>query len=133
MWRPLTVADVAELARLYAAAERVDPTGEHFRAEDLTEQLTGPNVDLPGASLAAWAGDRMIGYGLIRRRDEANPVHLVNLESIVHPEHRDAAIAAQLIEWFATTSRRIHATTSRTRPWNCATSPTRTSAGWRAC
>ena len=32
----------------------------------------------------------MIGYGLIRRRDEANPVHMVRIQSIVHPNHRTA-------------------------------------------
>lgn len=116
IWRPLAVTDATELARLYAAAEQADPTGEHVSAEDLTAELTGPNVDLPGATLAAWAGNRMIGYGLIRRRDEANPVHLVHLQSIVHPDYRDEAIAQHLIEWFARTSRSVHAHSFPTAP-----------------
>jgi mycothiol synthase len=108
-WRPLTIADATELARLYAAAERVDRTGEHFDADDLTDVLTEPNVDLPRATIAAWAGDRMVAYGIVHRRDQANPVHLVYLESIVHPEYRDDAIAAHLIEWFVKTGRDVHA------------------------
>jgi hypothetical protein len=84
-WRPLTIADATELALLYAAAEEVDRTGEHFGADDLAEVLTEPNVDLPRATIAAHAGDRMVAYGIVHRRDQANPVHLVYLESIVHP------------------------------------------------
>ena len=109
VWRPLALADAAELARLHAAAEQVDRTGEHYSAEDLTAEPTGPNIDLPGATLAAWSGDRLVGYGLVRRRDQANPVHRVHLESIVHPDHRDDTTAAHLIAWFARTSRQVHA------------------------
>ncbi len=108
-WRPLTIADAAELARLYAAAEEADRTGEHFDADDLTEVLTEPNVDLARATIAAWAGDRMVAYGIVHRRDQANPVHLVYLESMVHPEYRDDTIAAHLIEWFVKTGREVHA------------------------
>lgn len=108
-WRPLTIADAAELARLCAAAEKVDRTGEHFSADDLTDVLTEPSVDLSRATIAARAGDRMVAYGIVHRRDEANPVHVVYLESVVHPEYRDDAIAAHLIEWFSNTSRDVHA------------------------
>jgi mycothiol synthase len=108
-WRPLTIADATELALLYAAAEEVDRTGEHFGADDLAEVLTEPNVDLPRATIAAHAGDRMVAYGIVHRRDQANPVHLVYLESIVHPEYRDDAVAAHLTEWFVKTGREVHA------------------------
>jgi mycothiol synthase len=108
-WRPLTIADATELARLHAAAEQVDRTDEHLDADDLTDVLTDPNVDLARATTSAWAGDRMVACGIVHRRDEANPVHLVYLESIVHPEYRDDAVAAHLIEWFARTARDVHA------------------------
>src|SRR6266498_4160043 len=108
-WRPLTLDDAGALARLYAAAEAVDRTGEHFSAEDMAEELAGPNIDLPGATIGAWLGDRLIGYGLVRHRDAAEPVHMVRLQSVVHPDHRDDAVGAHLIEWFVEASRKVHA------------------------
>ncbi|WP_328646697.1 GNAT family N-acetyltransferase [Amycolatopsis sp. NBC_00348] len=107
-WRPLTLDDDAALAGLYAAAEEVDRTGEHFSTEDLREELEGPNIDLATASTGAWVGDRLVGYGLVRRRDAANPVHMIRLQSVVHPDHRDDAVGAHLAEWFTRTSREVH-------------------------
>ncbi|MGW4522995.1 GNAT family N-acetyltransferase [Amycolatopsis sp. NPDC004378] len=107
-WRPLTLDDVPALARLYAAAEEVDRTGEHLSAEDLREELEAPNVDLARATTGAWAGDELAGYGLVRRRDAANPVHMVRVQSAVHPDHRTDAVGAHLVEWFARTSREVH-------------------------
>ncbi len=108
-WRPLTLADAGALARLYAAAEAVDHTGEHFSEEDMLEELKGPNIDLAGATTGAWLGDRLIGYGLVRRRDAAEPVHMVRLQSAVHPDHRDDVLGSPLIEWFVETSRKVNA------------------------
>ncbi|MDS0137857.1 MULTISPECIES: GNAT family N-acetyltransferase [unclassified Amycolatopsis] len=107
-WRPLTLGDAPALARLYAAAEEVDRTGEHFSAEDFREELAGPNVDLARATVGAWAGDRLVGYGLVRRRDAADPVHMIRLQSIVHPDSRTDAVGAHLVEWFTRTSREVH-------------------------
>ncbi|WP_410670814.1 GNAT family N-acetyltransferase [Amycolatopsis sp. cmx-4-68] len=108
-WRPLTLDDVPALARLYAAAEEVDRTGDHFGEADLRDELVAPNVDLARATVGAWAGDELIGYGLVRRRDAADPVHMVRLQSVVHPRHRDDAVGAHLAGWFARTSREVHA------------------------
>jgi mycothiol synthase len=107
-WRPLTLADVPALTRLYAAAEEVDRTGDHFSDDDLREELEGPNIDLARATVGAWDGDRLAGYGLILRRAAANPVHMVRLQSVVHPEHRGEAVGEYLIEWFTRTSRDVH-------------------------
>ncbi|WP_370972110.1 GNAT family N-acetyltransferase [Amycolatopsis sp. cg9] len=107
-WRPLTLADVPALTRLYEVAEEVDRTGEHFSEEDLREELEGPNIDLARATIGAWAGDRLVGYGLIRRRDAADPVHMIRLQSIVHPDHRDDVLGAHLAGWFSRTSHEVH-------------------------
>lgn len=107
-WRPLTLGDVPALTRLYAAAEEVDRTGDHFSEEDLREELEGPNVDLARATTGVWDGDELIGYALVRRRDAANPVHMVRLQSVVHPARRDDALGAHLVEWFTRTSREVH-------------------------
>src|SRR3954468_10496234 len=100
-WRPLTLDDAPALAGLYAAAEEVDRTGDHFSAEDLRDELEAPNVDLARATAGAWAGDRLVGYGLVLRRATATPVHMIRLQSVVHPEHRGDAVGTHLVEWFA--------------------------------
>ncbi|ADJ43876.1 acetyltransferase [Amycolatopsis mediterranei S699] len=106
--RPLTLDDAPALARLYAAAEEIDRTGDHFSADDLRDELDAPNVDLLRATVGAWAGDRLVGYGLVRRRDAADPVHMIRLQSVVHPQHRTDAVGTHLVEWFARTSREVH-------------------------
>jgi ribosomal protein S18 acetylase RimI-like enzyme len=107
-WRPLTLDDAPALARLYTAAEETDRTGEHLGAEDLREELEAPNVDLARATAGAWAGEKLVGYGLVRRRDAADPVHMIRLQSVVHPEYRTDAVGTHLVEWFARTSREVH-------------------------
>ncbi|MCR6484517.1 GNAT family N-acetyltransferase [Amycolatopsis sp. OK19-0408] len=107
-WRPLTLDDVPALTRLYAAAEQVDRTGEHLSEEDLREELEGPNVDLARATVGAWAGEELVAYGLVRRRDAANPVHMLRIQSAVHPEHRTDAVGAHLVGWFARTGREVN-------------------------
>jgi mycothiol synthase len=107
-WRPLTLDDVPALARLYAAAEEVDRTGDHFSDEDLRDELEGPNIDLARATTGAWAGETLVAYGLVRRRDAVNPVHMVRLQSVVHPAYRTDAVGAHLVGWFSRTSREVH-------------------------
>ncbi|OXM55828.1 GNAT family N-acetyltransferase [Amycolatopsis thailandensis] len=108
-WRPLTMEDMPRLAETFAAAERVEPIEEHYSAEDLAEEIGSPNVDLPTATTSAWDGGKLVAYGLLRRRDAANPAHMVRVETLVHPGYRDDAIAARLTAWFEKTGKEIHA------------------------
>ncbi|WP_181775822.1 GNAT family N-acetyltransferase [Amycolatopsis pittospori] len=108
-WRPLTLDDMPQLAATFAAAERVEPIDEHYNAEDLAEEIGSPNVDLPTATTSAWDGDTLVAYGLLRRRDAANPAHMVRVETLVHPEYRDDAIAEHLAGWFEETGKQVHA------------------------
>ncbi|KZB80398.1 GNAT family N-acetyltransferase [Amycolatopsis regifaucium] len=108
-WRPLTMDDMPRLAETFAAAERVEPIDEHYSAEDLAEEIASPNVDLPTATTSAWDGETLVAYGLLRRRDAANPAHMVRVETLVHPEYREDAIAAHLTGWFEEAGKRVHA------------------------
>jgi mycothiol synthase len=116
-WRPLTLDDVPAFTRLYAAAEEVDRTGDHFSDEDLRDELEGPNIDLARATTGAWAGETLVAYGLVRRRDAANPVHMIRLQSVVHPEYRTDAVGAHLVEWFSRTSREVNERTFPDAPF----------------
>ncbi|RSM76144.1 GNAT family N-acetyltransferase [Amycolatopsis sp. WAC 01375] len=109
-WRPLTLDDMPRLAETFAEAERVEPIDEHYSAEDLAEEIGTPTVDLPTASTSAWDGDTLVAYGLLRKRDAADPVHMMRVETLVHPAYRDAAIAARLTGWFEEAGKKLHAT-----------------------
>ncbi|WET77692.1 GNAT family N-acetyltransferase [Amycolatopsis sp. QT-25] len=109
-WRPLTMDDMPRLAETFAEAERVEPIEEHYSADDLAEEIGTPTVDLPTASTSAWDGETLVAYGLLRKRDAADPVHMMRVETVVHPAYRDAALAARLTSWFEEAGRKLHAT-----------------------
>lgn len=107
-WRPLTLDDSEQLAGLFAAAQDVDRTGEHYSAEDLREELDAPNIDLPSGSIGAWAGDQLVSYGAIGRRDIADPVDMPRVEALTHPDFRTDEVAARLMTWFLDAGKRLH-------------------------
>ncbi|MFI5609177.1 GNAT family N-acetyltransferase [Amycolatopsis sp. NPDC051903] len=107
-WRPLTLGDAEPLADLFAAAEAVDRTGEHYTAGDLREEMAGPDVDLALGSTGGWAGEWLVSYAAIRRRDSADPVHMPRVESVTRPDFRTADLAAHLTTWFLDAGKRVH-------------------------
>jgi ribosomal protein S18 acetylase RimI-like enzyme len=108
VWRPLTLDDAQSLAELFAEAEALDPIGEHYSAEDLREELTGPHVDLAEGSTSAWDGGKLVAYAVVSVRDAADPVHQVRIESLVRPGYRDDAIGEYLVDWFSRAGARRH-------------------------
>lgn len=108
-WRPLRLDDTVQLAQLFAAAETVDPTGEHYSAEDLREQLESPHMSLSDASIAGWDGDRLVAYGAVGRRDAANPEHKARVEGLVHPDYREPAVGTYLTDFFLSAGKLVHA------------------------
>ncbi|MFD5249247.1 GNAT family N-acetyltransferase [Amycolatopsis sp. NPDC058340] len=110
IWRPLTLDDMPRLAETFAEAERAEPIEEHYSAEDLAEEIGTPTVHLPTASTSAWDGDKLVAYGLLRKRDAADQVHMMRVETLVHPAYRDDVIAARLTSWFEEAGKELHAT-----------------------
>ncbi|SDZ43091.1 Acetyltransferase (GNAT) family protein [Amycolatopsis xylanica] len=110
-WRPLRLDDTVQLAKVFAASEALDPTGEHYSADDLREEFDSPLLDLDEASIAGWDGDRLVAYGLVQRREEANPEHKMRVEGIVHPDYREPGVAGYLADFFVRAGKRVHAKT----------------------
>ncbi|WP_406642651.1 GNAT family N-acetyltransferase [Amycolatopsis sp. WGS_07] len=108
-WRPLTLADVGEVTRLCTAAEETDRTGEHWDEDDVRQEMSGPSVDLPGASIGAWDGSRLVSYALVIARDAAEPVHQPHVAALTDPEYRIDEVASVLTEWLVRTARSVHA------------------------
>jgi mycothiol synthase len=98
-WEQVRVADAAAWAQVVNEAEEADHTGEHYDADDLTEELEDPGLDLATATMAAWDGDRLAGLGLLRCAGSADPVHRVFFDGVVRPAYRRQGIGAQLLAW----------------------------------
>ncbi|WP_167441858.1 GNAT family N-acetyltransferase [Amycolatopsis echigonensis] len=108
-WRPLALADVEAVARLCAVAEETDRTGVHWGEDDVRQEMSGPSVDLPGASIGAWDGSRLVSYALVIPRDAAEPVHQPHVASLTDPGYRTDEVASMLTEWLVRTARSVHA------------------------
>jgi mycothiol synthase len=107
-WRPITVADAAEWAALLAAAEKVDGTGENYDVDDLLEELADPALDAERDTVAAFAGDEMVAYGLTRGSSLVRDVHRVQAEGCVRPDHRRAGLGRDVLERTASRAAELH-------------------------
>jgi mycothiol synthase len=97
-WRSIRVEDAAAWRELLAAVEAVDRTGEHFDVDDLLEELTDPDLDAERDTVAAFDGDRMVAYGLVRGGGgEGSGVDRQYAEGCVHPDHRRAGLGAEVL------------------------------------
>ncbi|MET9267132.1 GNAT family N-acetyltransferase [Amycolatopsis sp. NPDC004079] len=108
-WRPLTKADAQSSADLLNDIEAVDRIGEYYTAEDTLQELIDPYADLERASLAAFDGDRMVGYMKVRYKLFADEVDRVFLDGGVHPAHRRRGIGATLVKAGIEAARTVHA------------------------
>ncbi|GGQ24783.1 GNAT family N-acetyltransferase [Streptosporangium pseudovulgare] len=98
-WRPLTKDDVERWATLLAEVEKADRIGENYGAEDLTDDLDNPLLDLAEGTLAAWDGDRMVAFGLTACGSAADPAHRMHLWAAVHPEYRRRGLGRHVLDW----------------------------------
>src|SRR3954463_15632861 len=108
--RPLTADDVDAVAALLEAAERVDDTGEHLDADDLTEWWGDDLVDLSRDGLAVVdAGGTVVGYATVMAPPTFRDAFGVYLEGRVHPEHRGRGIGRALLGWQLARGAQVHA------------------------
>ena len=116
-WRPIAPPDVEAWARLLAAAEEADRSGEHYDADDLAEELADPALDTEHDTIATWAGDRMIAYGLVRSgTTPADNVFRVHAEGCVHPDHRRQGLGRLILNGAAERAAELHAQQAPARP-----------------
>jgi mycothiol synthase len=97
--RPMRPGDAPAWAELLASMRAVDHSWEYFTAEELAEEFSDPEWDFARGSKVVMEADRMVGYGAIWTRSEADPVHRVRYEGGVHPEFRGRGIGAELLLW----------------------------------
>jgi mycothiol synthase len=95
--RPLTPGHLDAWARLLAAVEAVDRTGEHYTVDDLAEELANPEVtelDFIGA----FEDGELVGFASVLPRGLTDGAYKVAVEGAVHPARRGAGLGTGLAE-----------------------------------
>jgi mycothiol synthase len=99
-WSPLDEAAIPAWQRMLAATERVDRTGEHFSADDLTEELADPTLDVPRRTIALTGPDgEMAAYGIVHVPRTIRECDRVWLEGVVRSDRRGQGIGRALLAW----------------------------------
>ena len=83
--RALGHDDIPALARLLAAAEAVDRTGEHYNEADLAEEFANPDIELGKDIVGAFDGDELVGYFSVYPRSTDGSHHKFHVEGTVAP------------------------------------------------
>lgn len=107
-WRPLTSGDAKAGADLLNAMENVDKIGENYEEQDTLQELIDPYAELERASLAAFAGDVMVGYMKASYNPAAEQVHRVFMDGGVHPDYRRRGIGTVLVEAGVAAAKVLH-------------------------
>jgi mycothiol synthase len=94
----------------------VDQTGERYDADDLTEQLDDPLLDIEGGTRAIWDGDVMIAVGLLRCGPTGDPLHRMFFDGTVHPAYRHRGIGRELTLWALRTAPQLSEAVHPGRP-----------------
>jgi mycothiol synthase len=107
--RPLGNEDIPALARLLAAAEEVDRTGEHYSEADLVEEFANPDIELGKDIVGAFDGRDLVGYFSVYPRAQDGAQQKVHLEGSVRPERRGQGIGTRLVEAMLVRASEVHA------------------------
>lgn len=99
-WRPLTAADVPAWARLLAAIEATDRTGENYGEADLAEELADPALDLARDTLvAATPEGELLAFGGLRGSASIRDADRIWLDGGVHPAVRGRGLGRRVLAW----------------------------------
>lgn len=107
-WRPLAPTDAPRAAKLLAACERADRTGDRRGTQDVLDGWAASGVDLATGTISGWAGPELVAHAVTRTREHADPVHEMTVEIAVHPARRTPDTAAHLLAWCRRTAARRH-------------------------
>ena len=98
-WRPLQLRDAAALHELMDAVAVADDARERLSAEEVTELLTGPDLDLTSDSLGGFDDPAALrAYALVEVRSGPDLVRAI-LHGAVHPDWRFRGIGRAVLSW----------------------------------
>ncbi|HTW09814.1 MAG TPA: GNAT family N-acetyltransferase, partial [Acidimicrobiales bacterium] len=107
-WWPMRTSDVTAWAALLADIREVDHTWEYFTETELLEEFDDPRRNFEDGSIVVFAGDTMVGYGVLVTRSTAEPDHDMRFDGGVHPAYRGRGLGSQLLDWAEPAARRLH-------------------------
>jgi mycothiol synthase len=108
-WRPATAEDLPALARLVAAIEAVDRTGENYDESDLGDDLADPTMDAARDTLVAVDRDGAPwAYGALRGASTVRDVDRIWLDGGVHPALRGRGLGRRILGWQETRAAELH-------------------------
>lgn len=108
--RPLRAGDVAAVAALLAASERLDDTGEYPDSEDLSEWWAGWSADLSRDGVAVCDPTGLVvGYATALASPTFRESFDVYLEGRVRPDHRGRGVGRALLGWQLERGTALHA------------------------
>ncbi len=115
-WRPLQLRDAAVLHELVDAVAAADDARERLSAEEVTELLTGPDLELPTDSLGGF-DDRgaLRAYALVEVRGGDDLIRAF-LRGAVHPAWRGRGIGRAVLAWMEGRGRQRLAASGRDVP-----------------
>ena len=106
--RPLTHDDIPALARLLAAAESVDRTGEHYNEADLEEEFANPDIELGKDIVGAFEGQELVGYFSVYPRSTDGEQAKFHVEGAVTPGRRGQGIGTELVRAMLARADQVH-------------------------
>ncbi|MFL6127758.1 MAG: GNAT family N-acetyltransferase [Mycobacteriales bacterium] len=108
-WRPATARDLPALARLLAAIEAVDRTGEHYDESDIGDDLADPAVDAARDTLVAVDPDgEAWAYGALRGAATVRDVDRIWIDGGVHPALRGRGLGRRVLGWQDARAAELH-------------------------
>jgi mycothiol synthase len=95
--RAVTRDDAAAVNDLFAAAEAVDRTDEHYNLDDVLEELDNPMIDPTKDWVLVEHHDRLVATSRLIPRAPADGALSMYVEGTVHPDHRRQGIGSMLV------------------------------------
>lgn len=97
--RPLRPDDAAAWLVLLNTLTVADGNDLSWSHDEVARRLGDPSHDLGRDSLGYFEGQEMVAYGMLGRREQADPVHEMRYDGGVHPAHRGRGLGGDLLDW----------------------------------
>ena len=94
--RALGRDDIPAWARLLAAVQETDQSGEHYNEADLAEEMDNPDITVGEDIVGAFEDRDLVGYFSVFPRSANETFQKVHLEGAVRPDRRGRGVGSLL-------------------------------------